>query len=251
MRNLGSADVMRFLGRKVPQHGGVNGQFLGEVVSDLKRRPEGMRIKHRLNSNTIKMYDKQGSVLRIETTINDARDRKAFRPKEGQPRGRKSWRPLRKGIADLHRRAQISQAANDRYLDSLAAVEDATPLEELAGQLCQPVELDGRRVRALNPFSVDDAKLLLAVNRGEFFIHGFRNRDLRPLLFGTRETSAEESRRQASAVTRRLRLLRAHGLIRKVPKTHRYMLTERGQSAIAALLAARHANIAKLAQLAA
>jgi hypothetical protein len=251
MRNLGSADVMRFLGRKTPQQGGVNGQFLGEVVSDLQRRPEGMRIKHRLNSNTIKMYDKQGSVLRVEATINDARDRKAFRPKEGQPKGRKAWRPLRKGIADLHRRAQISQAANERYLDSMATVEDTTSLEELAAQLCQPAELDGRRVRALNPFSVDDAKLLQAVNRGEFLLNGFRNRDLRPLLFGSAEASPQEARRQASAVTRKLRLLRAHGLIRKVPTTHRYLLTDRGRSAIAPLLAARQADTAKLAQLAA
>lgn len=251
MRNLGSVDVMRFLGRKMPQHGGVSGKFQGEVVSDLKHRPEGMRIKHRLKSNTLKMYDKQGSVLRVETTINDASDMKVFRPKEGEPRGKKSWRPLRKGIADLYRRAEISQAANERYLESMATVEDTVSLEELTRQLCQPAELDGRRVRALNPFSLDDAKLLSAIQRGEFLLNGFRNRDLRPLLFGTTETSSPEIRRQASAVTRKLRLLRAHGLIRKVPKTHRYMLTTRGQSAIAALSAARQADAAKLAQLAA
>jgi hypothetical protein len=105
--------------------------------------------------------------------------------------------------------------------------------------------------RALNPFSVGDAALLATVNRGEFAISGFRNRDLRPLLLGTSEVTAEDSRRQASAVTRKLRLLRGHGLIRKVPKTHRYVLTDRGQSAIAALLVARQANTAKVAQLAA
>ncbi|HET6879751.1 MAG TPA: hypothetical protein VFI31_06340 [Pirellulales bacterium] len=66
-------------------------------------------------------------------------------------------------------------------------------------------ELDGRRVRALNPFSVDDAKLLQAVQRGEFLLNGFRNRDLRPLLFGLAEVSSQEAYRQASAVTRKLR----------------------------------------------
>ena len=251
MQTMGSADVMRFLGRKVPQHGGVDRRFLGQVVTDLKDRPEGIRIKHRLNRNSIKMYDKQTSVLRVETTINDARDMKVFRRKESQPKGGKSWQPLRKGIADMHRRAEISQAANDRYLDSMAAVEDDVALGELASQLCRPAQWEGRRIRALNPFSVEDAALLAAVNRGEFTINGFRNRDLRPLLYGTREVTAAESRRQASAVTRKLRLLRGHGLIRKVPKTHRYVLTKRGQSAIAALLAARQANIEKLGQLAA
>jgi hypothetical protein len=251
MRTFGSADVMRFLGRKVPQHGGVNRCFLGQVVTDLKDRPEGIRIKHRVNRNSIKMYDKQGSVLRVETTINDPRDMKVYRSKENRPRGPKSWQRLRRGIADLYRRAQISQAANDRYLDSMAAVEDSTELGTLASQLCQPAQWEGRRVRALNPFSVEDAALLAAVSRGEFTINGFRNRDLRPLLCGTSEVTAAESRRQASAITRKLRLLRGHGLIRKVPKTHRYLLTKRGQSAIAALLAARQANIQKLSQLAA
>ena len=72
MTTFGSFDVMRFLGRQgLPRVPGVHPTFQGEVVSDLKRRPEGVRIKHRVNSNSIKMYDKQGSVLRIETTIND------------------------------------------------------------------------------------------------------------------------------------------------------------------------------------
>jgi hypothetical protein len=197
------------------------------------------------------MYDQQGSVLRVETTINDARDIKVYRAKEGKAKDGKSWHPLRKGIADLYRRAQISQAANERYLDSMAAVDDGPALGELASQLCRPAQMGNHRVRALNPFSVEDAMLLEAVNRGEFTINGFRNRDLRPLLFGAAEVSAAECRRRASAVTRKLRLLRGHGLIRKVPKTHRYLLTKRGQSAIAALLAARQANIEKLAQLAA
>jgi hypothetical protein len=251
MQTMGSADVMRFLGRKVPQRGGVHHRFQGEVVTDLKDRPEGMRIKHRLNRNAIKMYDKQGSVLRVETTLNDARDMKVYRAKEGKAKQGKSWQHLRKGIADMHRRAQICQAANERYLDSMAAVEDSTELGELASQLCQPARWEGRRVRALNPFSLEDAALLAAVNRGEFTINGFRNRDLRPLLFGAAEVSAEGARRQASAITRKLRLLRGHGLIRKIPKTHRYLLTKRGQSAIPALLAARQANIEKLGQLAA
>jgi hypothetical protein len=82
-----------------------------------------MRVKHRLNANSIKMYDKQGSVLRIETTINDARDLRVYRASETDPHGPKTLRILRKGVVDLPRRADISQAANERYLESLAAVE--------------------------------------------------------------------------------------------------------------------------------
>ena len=247
MSCFGSRDVLRFLGRKVPTQGAISyGRFNGEVLSDLRQRPEGMRVKHRLNKNSIKMYDKQGSVLRIETTINCPRDMKVYRPKEGDEGGKKSWRYLRKGVADVHRRAQVSQAANERYLESLAAAQDATPLAQLSEPLCRPKHYKGQSVRALNPLAANDAALLEAVSRGEFAINGFRNRDLQPLLYPAAPGSAEEQRRRSAAVTRKLRLLRAHGLIRKVPRTHRYQVSPRGRLAIAALLAARQADAAKL-----
>ena len=137
---LGSGDVMRYLGRRVgPEHG----RFCGEVISDVRRqelhapgghapggkgprggpRGEGVRIKHRLNSNSIKMYDKHASVLRVETTINDPGDFKVYRRAGGDPKSKLCWRKLRKGVADMKRRAQVSQSANDRYLEALAGVE--------------------------------------------------------------------------------------------------------------------------------
>jgi hypothetical protein len=243
----GSEDTMRFLGRKVPAQGGMHGNFAGEVVADLKHRPEGMRLKHRLNRNWIKMYDKQGSVLRVETVINDARDMKAFRAKEGDDSGELHLQRLRKGIADLHARTELSQAANERYLESLATIEDKTPLGELVAPVCRRVRWHGRPARALNPLATEDAQLLAAVNRGEFAINGFRNRDLRCLLYTTTD-DARQQRRQSAAITRKLRLLRAHGLLRKIPKTHRYQISAQGQETIVALLAARAANTATLSK---
>ena len=90
---------------------------------------------------------------------------------------------MRQGIADLARRAETSQAANDRYLRTLASVENTTPLRQLTARLCQPVTRDGRRVRALNPHAPGDAALFEAISRGEFTVNGLRNRDLRQLLF--------------------------------------------------------------------
>ena len=92
---------------------------------------EGLRVKHAVGSNSVKMYDKQGCVLRVETTINDAWDIKVYRPKEGDSGGGKGWRYLRKGVADLYRRAQFSQSANERYLAALGTAEDKTPLRDL------------------------------------------------------------------------------------------------------------------------
>jgi hypothetical protein len=248
MTTFSSPDVMRFLGKKLLPNGQVHHAFEGELVSDMRRRKEGVRIKHRIRRNWIKMYDKQGTVLRIETTINHPNDMKVYRPKEGEPNGKKDWRPMRKGVADVYRRAEISQAANGRYLNALAAVDDDQSLGKLTEKLCRPVKWKGKRERGLNPLSTEDNRLLKAISGGEFMINGFRNKDIRQILFGTRNTSNSETKKQSGKVTRRFRLLRAHGLIRKVSKTHRYMVTDKGRLAITALLAAQNANTKKLTE---
>ena len=125
-----------------------------------------------------------------------------------------------------------------------------TSLGELTKSLCQPTELDGRRVRALQPWSPEDTQLLEAVSRLEFALNGFRNRDLRPLLFGAAEVTTAEQRRLSANISRLLRLLRAHGLILRVPKTFRYQLTSRGRTILPALQTARAANPDQLAKLA-
>jgi hypothetical protein len=251
LSTFASADVMRFLGRSVATtHGRVNPNFKGEVISDLKHRPEGIRVKHSVNGNSVKMYDKEGSVLRIETTINKTEDFRVYRAKQGAPAGEKAWRPLQRSVGELWRRAQVSAAANRRYLEALASVTDKTPAGEASAQVCRALVKDGRRYRALNPWSQKDAALLQAVSRGEYMINGLRNRDLRRQLWAKVGTDKEE-RRRAGAVTRQLRLLRAHGLLRKVSGTHRYVVTEGGRKIITALLAARQANVEQLTALAA
>lgn len=250
VHTFGSGDVMRFLGQKTRADGQVHGRFRGEVVSDLAIRPEGLRVKHRLGRNSIKMYDKQGSVLRVETTINDARGLKAYRTTEGNPDGPPAWRKLRKGVADIARLTELSQASNTRYVEALAATTSTTPLGKTAAPLCRPVRQPSLRARALNPLAADDAALLEAVARGEFAISGFRNRDIRGRLFGAEPTDAAERKRQSTVVTRRLRMLRAHGLIKKVPHTHRYVLTKTGRETLPALIAARQADTTRLTQLA-
>ncbi len=246
-----SPDVMRFLGRPIPASDRLPSHLNAEVVSDVKRRQEGVRIKHRLGENTIKMYDKQGSVLRVETTINDAAGFKSFRTPEGKPDAPPGWHGMRKGIADLQRRAVVSDAANNRYLQALASVDNITSLGELTARLCRPATRNGRRVRPLNPHAPADAALIEAIGRGEFNINGFRNRDLRRLLFSDAPVSKAEQKRRAAVISRRLALLRAHRLIRKVPHTHRYLLTNAGRIAVTALNTARHASTQQLTKMAA
>lgn len=250
MTTLASPDVLRFLGKPLTARGEVPAAFTGEVTTDLKRRTEGVRIKHRIKHNAIKAYDKAytpvGSVLRIETTLNDPTDFKVYRPKEGGAAEELSWRPLRKGVADLYRRAQVCQKANERYLDALSSVDTTQTLEELTQQIARPTTFKDRRVRGINPFAAEDAALLEAVSRGEFTLNGLRNRDLQRLLYSTQAPTKEEAGKRSGKVTRQLRLLRAHGILAKVAHTHRYQVTEQGRRILTAILTARQTPVNQL-----
>lgn len=249
MTTLGSRDVLRYLGRAVRLDGEIPKSFRGEVTSDLKWREEGLRIKHSVNGNSVKLYDKAftevGSVLRAETTIHRGAEFRAYRSKEGDPRGKKSWRVLRGGVADLYRRAEISRRAAERYLDALAEVDEQSTLEEIMERLGQPRRWKGRRVRALHPFGKDRA-LLAAVSRGEYTLNGFRNREVQKAFFPEAAKDLADRRQRSAWMGRQLRLLRAHGLIRKIAGTHRYQLTENGRQAIGAILVALRCTVREL-----
>jgi hypothetical protein len=246
LETLQCRDVLRYMGKKNPD------QCPGEVQIDLRTRNEGSRLKFHYDSNSGKYYNKEGNdqtpiALRLENTFNKVNHFKVFRVKEGEdPAAPKSWQQMRKGVADLPRRAEIGQAINNRLAESLATVAEPNPLGELLKPLGQPIFKDGkRRARALNPLTGNDGELLRALGNGDFLLQGFRNRDLRIALHGD-TADAAECRKQSAAITRRLALLHAHGLIVKVPKSHRYHLSAQGKRIITALLAAHAANVTQL-----
>jgi len=231
MFQFGSEEVMRFLQRRTDK------RFAGEVSSDLQRRVEGIRVKHRVEENSIKMYDKQGSVLRIETTINNPRRFKAWRKGWRKGKSVMKWLPLRKGIADLRRRAELSHSANTRYLEALAVVGLETPSYQLLDGVSERVKAK-RQYRALRPISPEDASLFQVIMHGEFSLQGFRNRDLRQAL-GPGVSSAR--------ISRVLALLRAHKLLFKVSKTNYYRLTSKGHQVMATALKFRQPDLVLLA----
>lgn len=243
MRHFKSPDVMRFLANKAPGH------YLGQIITSFKHRAEGVRVKHWQGGNSIKLYDKAGSVLRVETTIGNPEEFKVFRPTSNAPDRALAWLPLRKGVADLHRRAEVSRRANDLYLDALSAAEETTPCSKLFDAVSRPA-FDTRRVRPLRLSDASDLALIAAISRGEFAIAGFRNRDVRRILFPA-TASPEERTRLCARTGRLLRLLRAHHIIKKIPHTSRYQITATGQRLATALFASRNADISSLLKLAA
>ena len=245
---FGSEDVLRFLGRKPSPH------FKGEVQTERKRLPipeqhgrvEGVRVKHVMKTNRLKMYDKAGRVLRIETVINDPCE---FRVRRWQPNkhgGRQlAWRPLRKSVAWLWRYAEVSLSANRRYLEALANVDDPSAARRLLDRVCQPAAWGERRKRALQPLSPDDQALFRAVLRGEHHLHGLRNRDLVRELYGAPPLDPQQRRRQSARVTRLIQLLRAHGMLAKVPRSRRYRLTTNGQRLLCCAIYVRYKHLPK------
>lgn len=252
--SFSSPDVMRYFGRKVNLSGAIPANFNGTLETDLKRRQQGERVKYRMNGNSAKFYDKAyseiGSVLRgAETTLNTVRDFRAYRAKQGGSEQDLQCRPLRKGIADLHRRAEVSQKTNDRLLNALASVDDSQSVAELTADIQKHTHWNGRRVRGLHPWA-EDKELFTAVNQGEFLINGFRNRDLRKLLYQADAQFPVERRRRSAAISRKLRLLRSHGLIQKVPRTHRYHVTDTGRAILIAVLTSTRTSVHQLNQIA-
>ncbi|MEW5805771.1 MAG: hypothetical protein AB1756_00195 [Acidobacteriota bacterium] len=203
-------DIMTFLGRKL--HSG----FAGEIINTFAKRWPGARIKHRMKENWIKMYDKIGCVLRVETVINH--------PYEFMVRRRGIWKgecvvgwfPMRKGVANFYRYAEVSRAANARYLDALAVVDDPAIAYRQLNLLVEPVRCNDRPYLGFNPASDADIRLFSAVMRGEHMIRGCRNKNIRFHLFSPARGVCE-NRRQSAAVSRLFKRLHLRGLIAKFP----------------------------------
>jgi len=246
-----SPAIMRFFGRST-RDGKMPKRAPDEIASDLRKRYEGMRLKHWINRNSIKMYNKAGNILRLETTINSTREFKVFRRPNDDPSRPASWQKMRKGVSDMHRRAQVSQGCNKRYADHLAAASIKETLLQSAQDICSHAVKKGRRYRAINPWREDDFNTLQFLARGELTVSGFRNRDLRQWLYPSIDASDKVALHRASGrVTRRIQLLRAHGLIKKISRTTRYSLTAKGRKVATAILAASSVDTEQLMEIAA
>lgn len=228
---LSSADVVRFLGRK------LHPALAAEVLTDAKRRPEGWRVKHRLARNWVKVYDK-ASVLRVETTINNPREFRILRVvTDDAGRRERRWCPMNTGVANLWRYFQVGAGANRRYLDALAAAQPNGEGAAALGALCRSRIRLGRRYARFNPLQRPDLALFRAVLAGGNTIVGFRNHDLVARLYARPATSDDERRRRCARVSRLIAKLRGHRLIAKVRGARLYRVTPYGQRVLGAALA--------------
>lgn len=219
-------DVFSFLGRK------LDPKFQGEAVSDYRKRPTGWRIKFKMKSNSIKMYDKF-SCLRVEMTVNDPREFKVYKDVHHQDGTvSKRWVPMGKSISNLYRYAEVSKAANRRFLDSLQDIVPAGSIEREINEVCGKKTVRGKTVTGYNVWSKETMQLFETISDGKYLIRGFTNKDIRIILYP--QIHAEKKVR--GKMSRTLSKLRAHGLIRKIPHSRKYLVTDKGRRVIGALI---------------
>jgi hypothetical protein len=211
--------VATFLGRHITP------QLAQEIGSQFSTRIEGTCVKHRFGKASIKMYDKAGIVLRIETTANDVSFFKHHRKvehREGPPT--RALAPVKKSIYSLIDLREILLGCNKRYLAHLSALDDFSAGVRALDRLTKPHDVDGKTVKGINFFEAGDKALLDALQNPRVNIAGIRRADLLPDL----------GMFSPGRLSRQLRRLRDIGVIKRVKGTYLYYLTKAGRAAAAA-----------------
>ncbi len=217
--NVKAEQVANFLGRHITP------QLAQEIGSQFATRIEGTCIKHRFGKCSIKMYDKCGIVLRIETTTNDVSFFKHHRKvehREGPPI--RELAPVKKSIYSLIDLREILLGCNRRYLTHLSALDDFSAGVRALERLTKPHKVEQKTVKGINFFEPSDATLLHALQNPRVNIAGIRRGDLLPDL----------EMFSPNRLSRHLRRLLDLGVIKRVTGTYRYYLTKAGRAATAA-----------------
>lgn len=236
-----SASVMRFFDKATNKNGLLRKNANPGILSRMLGFGDGLRLRHWLGGNSVKVYN-QFNVVRVETTINDPGQFKIPRRTSNDAEVRAV--PMRKGVVDMAIRAKVSNSVNDRMLDALEDRSGET-VSDILAQIAKRKVVSGRRVRGLCPFD-KDRDLLQAVARPEWMLKGFSNAQVREQLRTLSRFRAKTDKQLAGYVTRTIRLLRDHGLIRKYPRQHRYQLNTHGRQLANAVQATLAAEIPEL-----
>jgi hypothetical protein len=210
-------NIITFFGKK------IHGKYEGEVGNNYQVRIEGSRIKHSMGKASIKMYDKFAHILRIETTVNDVTFFKHYREvihRDGSTTQKEA--SMKKNIYSLKPLREIMVSSNNRYLEFISAIDDNTIGHKKLEKATEPKTVEDRNYKGLNFFGKADKKIMLTLARGEFNIYGFRCKDLIKHLV---HYSSDQ-------LSRLLKRLRVHGIIKKIRKSYKYYLTSFGKEII-------------------
>jgi hypothetical protein len=228
---LNSTDIYSFFDRKIKD---INRLKKTDIVSDLRNRSQGFRIKFKINRNQIKMYNK-GNNLRIEVTINNPKDFKVLKTEKNEENGEvietKKWQSMGKSVTNLYRYVEISNSITERYINVLPIIDaDEVSIAEVT-KISSPVIKDNRKYSGFNVLEKDTLKLFQAISSGEYIINGFSNKLLRNVLF-----KSDITKKEINKLTRLLAKLKAHKIVKKVANKNKYYLTTNGRKTINSIM---------------
>lgn len=243
-------NVMRYMNRPLRSDGNPRASCSDDIKARCMSFNDGVCVRFWANSNSVKSYSEK-NVLRIETTTNDPSRFKAYRLKTGDSADTpKKLRALRKSVADLPLVAAKAEEVNERFMNQLAQCEAQTPVSDTFDMVSKALTKKGKRVRALE-LTGKDRSIIQAIADPKFSIAGITNGALREMLAGTSGYEGKSEKQLSAKVSRHLRLLRDHGLIKKMPRQNRYLLTEKGRQLTATLNATLAASTQQLMKIAA
>jgi hypothetical protein len=245
-----STRVLRYMDRPLTKAGKPDARSVSEVSTRVSSFNDGIRVRHWVDHNSVKVYNEQ-NVLRIETTINNPKKFRVFRHKQGQNSEEPKLRlPLRKGVMDIPLRAKVSQDVNNRIMHDLSSFQDETPAGDVLKKITCCRNQKGRKFRGLDPTG-KDCEMLRLICSPEFRISGLTNKSMRQSLSSSKFGSGKTDKQLSAKISRYFRLLRVHGIIRKLPRQNRYMLTTKGIQLTNILNAFLSASTKKLMKIAA
>jgi len=218
--SISPEDIMSFLGKKLA------GPQAGRIETSCKKTYVGHRIKHKAGAISIKMYNKCGNVLRVEITFNNISELKIYREvhqRDGQTVTKLAT--LKKSIYSLEHVARFGKAAIDRYLDFIANMEDTSHGVKELRQLTERKTENNKNYKGFNPLNSEDSIIFQQLLNGSFIANGFTNKNMRVIL----SQLFKDQNWNTSKVSRLLKRLIVFGLVKRVHKTYKYFLTQKGR----------------------
>ncbi|GHV24114.1 hypothetical protein FACS189465_0660 [Clostridia bacterium] len=223
-----SERILRFMGGPVKADGQPHHAAKPELITRINQWYDGLRVRHWLGRNSLKFYNEQ-NVLRFEMTMNDPTKYRIHRHIEGQKESPKKLLPMRKGIADIAVGTKICHDRVNSFTEHMGTFTDTTPIKDIFMPFSKPVISNNKRFRALDIFGKDQ-ELLLAIADPKYNVEAITNKQLQ-LQFKCADSAKGLSQKQLSSrIGRQLRLLREHGIIKKLPNQRKYALTENART---------------------
>lgn len=214
-------DVLKFLGIKMA------GRLGGKVSIDKKVTYMGTRIKYYWVPNILKMYNKAGNVLRIEVTYNDVRKIKMNRwvkCKDGQNRKKKT--SLKRSIYSLNHLEKHALAVQKRFIKYLSKARSPHVGREILTNMAESKKLNNRSYKGFNILKEEESSIIQTMLCGDFLIHGLTNKRIRKEI----QEKYSTGNYTTSKISRILKRCAVFKLIRRMPHSYTYHLTDLGRT---------------------